>query len=115
MHLARDGEGTDQLPVHVHVRLGPEAVDLMKRIPEAEAAVVFVDRTGEITRVGFLGGGSRGRGFRGRGAPRGNLRPQYTEYDGKSHGGLEVRNLRDHEAAMVLALRESLRSNEQSM
>ena len=28
----------------------------MKRIPEAEAAVVFVDRTGEITRVGFLGG-----------------------------------------------------------
>lgn len=64
---------------------------------------------------GFPRGGSRGRGFRGRGAPRGNLRPQYTEYDGKSHGGLEVRNLRDHEAAMVLALRESLRSNEQSM
>ena len=61
---------------------------------------------------GYWRGSYRGRGNRGnvRGGFRGNGRSQMDEFNARSHGGIEIRNLQDHEAAMVLALRESLRA-----
>ena len=39
-------------------------------------------------------------------------RPRSDNFNMRSHGGIEVRDLNDHEAAMVLALRESLRESD---
>ena len=89
----------------------PQRRARVENIPRGRGRGFRGNYRGSNTR-GNWRGNYRGRGNRGnvRGGSRGSGRPYPDDYNARSHGGIEVRHLQDHEAAMVLALRESLRA-----